>query len=132
MKLKFLSFFLFVGILAGCSIDDSDPSCFYQAAMTTTAVTGPATVVVNTVVTYDVTFYVANGCGTFNSLQSSNGFPKSIVALVDYSGCNCPEVASYVTKPYTFTPTAAGTYEFRFLTDNPDTPIVKTLTVKAQ
>jgi len=132
MKFKLLSLLLFVSILSGCSLDDSDPSCFYQAAMATTAVTGPDTVVVNTAVTYNVTFYVANGCGVFNSLQSSNGFPKSIVAIVDYSGCKCEEVASYVTKPYTFTPTAAGTYEFRFLTDSETTTIVKTLTVTAQ
>jgi hypothetical protein len=132
MKLKFLSLLLFIGVLSGCSLDDGDRSCFYQAAMATTAVTGPETAVVNTVVTYNVTFYVANGCGTFNSLQQSAGFPKSVVALVDYSGCNCPEVASYVTKPFTFTPTAAGTYEFRFLTDDEATTIVKTLTVTAE
>lgn len=132
MKLKFLSLLLFVGILTACSLDDSDQSCFYQAAMTTTAVTGPETVVVNTPAVYNVTFYVANSCGTYNSLQESGGFPKSIVALVDYDGCNCSEVASYPTKPYTFTPTAVGTYEFRFLTDNQAAPIVKTLTVTAE
>lgn len=132
MKLKFLFFLLFAGLLSACSIDASDSSCFNQAAMTTTAVTGPQTVVVNTAATYNVTFYVANSCGTFNSLRSTDGFPKSIVAIVDYNGCECNEVASYVTQPYTFTPTTAGTYEFRFLTDNENAPIVRTLTVTAE
>jgi len=132
MKLKLLSLLLVVGMLSGCSIDPTPASCYNQLNMTTTAVTGPATVVVGTAATFDVTFYVANACGDFNSFQQTPDFPKSVVALVDYDGCNCEQIQWYDEQPYTFTPTAVGTYEFRFLTDDPEEPIVRTLVVTAQ
>ncbi|MFP9098412.1 hypothetical protein ACLI09_05100 [Flavobacterium sp. RHBU_24] len=132
MKLKLLSLLLVMAMLSGCSVDSTPSSCYNQLAMTTTQVTGPATVVVNTQATFNVSFYVANACGEFNNFQQTPDFPKSVVAFVDYDGCNCEQIGWYDTQPFTFTPTTVGTYEFRFLTDNPDTPIVKTLVVTAE
>ncbi|AWH85955.1 hypothetical protein HYN59_12930 [Flavobacterium album] len=97
--------------------------------MTTLEVTGPTTTTINTPITLNVTFRVANSCGTFNRFVETTTFPKNIVALVDYSGCQCTDTpTASLTKPYTFTATAAGTYELRFLQEN-NLYITRTITV---
>lgn len=130
MKLKFLSLLVLLTIITACSLDnDKDPYCFNQAQMATTGVTGPDSTAVNVPITLNVSFYISNNCGAFNQFVASTSYPKSVVAVVDYTGCSC-DTESYVqTKPYTFTAATAGTYELKFLTENQAAPIVRTITV---
>lgn len=119
-----------ISAITACSVDDNNNNyCFYNGQMTTLEVTGPTTTTVNVPVTLNVTFRVANSCGAFNRFVQTTTFPKNIVALVDYSGCQCTDTPSgSLTKPYTFTATAAGTYELRFLQEN-NLYITRTITV---
>lgn len=133
MKIKFLTVLILFAIITACSIDNETKDfCAYQAPMATTVVEGPDSTTVNTPVNLNVSFYIGNSCGTFNSFQTSTGYPKSVVAVVDYAGCTCSTESFIQIKPYTFTASAAGTYELRFVTEDEDAPIVKTITVTAE
>jgi len=132
MKLKFLAVLAALGFLAGCSLDgDNDNNnCYTRAYMAATAVTGPDSTTVNTPVNFNVSFKVVNSCGTFVGFQQFNTtFPRQIGATVDYTGCNCTETNTILTKPYEFKPTVAGSYILHFLTEDPNFPIVKTIVV---
>jgi hypothetical protein len=100
--------------------------------MAAASVTGPDTTVINVPITFDVKVKVANSCGTFNRFEESAAFPKTIIALVDYVGCQCDQVASTTTQPYVFKATAAGTYVLNFATEDKNAPITKTVTVTAE
>jgi hypothetical protein len=131
MKLKFLALLAGFVFLTGCSLnDDENNYCYDRYYMAATAVTGPETTTVNTPVVFNVTFSIAKSCGVFfNFVETNTGFPKNIAAAVDYTGCNCDQVSTTVTKPYTFKATTAGTYTLHFLTEDEDAPIVKTVVV---
>lgn len=130
LKFKFLALLIAVGTITACSLgDDSDQYCFTQGYVPATTVTGPETTTVNVPITLNVTFSVGNSCGVFNRFAETTSFPKTVVALVDYTGCQCTAVTTPTTKTYTFTAPAAGTYEIRFTTANNTQPIVKTITV---
>lgn len=130
MKLKFLFLALFAGILAACSLNnDQDQYCYSQHQMATKGVSGPDSTKVNIPIVLNVSFVVGNNCGTFNQFVSTADYPKSVVAVVDYTGCKCDTESTTQTKPYTFNATAAGTYVLKFLTENEAAPITKTITV---
>ncbi|MGQ2984687.1 hypothetical protein [Flavobacterium sp.] len=129
LKLRFIALIIVIAATAACSVDNGPQTCFFNAQMATTAVTGPETTLVNVPITFNVTFRVGNDCGVFNRFLETNGFPKQIVALVDYPGCDCTNTPTATqTKPYTFTASAAGTYELKFVVDT-NVFITKTVTV---
>jgi hypothetical protein len=131
-KLRFIALLIALSAVTACSIDDGDRQCFNQAAMTTLSVTGPTETTINTPITLQVTFRVANSCGNFNRFMEGTAFPKNVVALVDYAGCDCePTPQASQTKPYVFKATTAGTYELKFLQEN-NLFISKTITVTAE
>jgi hypothetical protein len=131
---KLLLFSGVVFLLQGCSLnDDGDQYCYNRFYMAATAVTGPVTAVVNTDAEFQVTFPIANSCGEFfDFAQLNTVFPREIAAAVDYTGCNCNEVATQVTKTYKFKATVPGTYVLHFLTEDENAPIVKTIEITAQ
>ncbi|MCW4470742.1 hypothetical protein OGH69_17350 [Flavobacterium sp. MFBS3-15] len=132
LKLRLIAFIAVLATVAACSVDGGDNTCMYSAQMSTTAVTGPDTTPINTPITLNVTFRVGNDCGVFNRFLETNGYPKQVVALVDYPGCDCEDTpTATATKPYTFTANAAGTYELRFLIDT-NLFITKTITVTTE
>lgn len=116
-------------ILSACSTSTNGDYCFLSTAAGATAVTGPDTGQVNQPLVYNVAFKVYSTCGVFDSFSATEGFPKQITAKVNYEGCNCDSRESVKTENYTFIPTAAGTYELKFITEVTNTPIVKTVTV---
>ncbi len=131
-KIKFIAFLTIAATIAACSVDEGDQTCAFSAQMATTAVTGPDTTTINTPITLNVTFRVGNDCGVFNRFLETVAFPKQVVALVDYPGCDCNLTPNgTLTKPYTFTAATAGTYELRFLVDT-TLFITKTITVTAE
>lgn len=132
LKLRLIAFFLVLGTVAACSVDEGDNTCTFSSQMSTTAVTGPDTTPVNTPITLNVTFRIGNDCGVFNRFLETNGYPKQVVAVVDYPGCDCePTPTATATKPYNFTASAAGTYVLKFLVDQ-TVFITKTITVTAE
>ncbi|MFL9843928.1 hypothetical protein [Flavobacterium rhizosphaerae] len=131
VKLKFLSFLLVLGLLAACSLDAPEQSCNFTAQMSTTGVTGPDTAVVNEPITLQVSFVIANSCGVFSNFHETNGYPKSIVARVNYIGCDCGTTSTTGTQPYVFKSEQPGEYILRFLTEDTSAPIEKTITVTA-
>lgn len=127
MKRLFFAFLIVAGI-AACSTDTSDDYCFQQALTGVDEVTGPETTTVNEPIELQVSFKINNGCGEFYRFQESNGFPKQIVAVVNYVGCVCTEMVEEATEPYTFQASQAGEYVLKFA--KPDnTFITKTITV---
>ncbi|KOS05491.1 hypothetical protein AM493_05180 [Flavobacterium akiainvivens] len=127
---KLLFFAGAVFILQGCSINNDDNYCFNRAYMAATAVVGPATTQVNVEVEFMVTFPIVNSCGVFYDFAELNTtFPRRVAAAVDYTGCNCNETTTSVTKPYKFKASVPGTYILHFLTQNDGSPIIKTIEV---
>lgn len=132
MKIKLFALTVFICIIAACSSDADEPYCFVRTAAGITAVSGNTTVAVNKPLVFNVTFKTGNNCGEFDAFSETSGFPKNIAAMINYEGCYCGTGES-LTEEYTFTPTATGTYELRFLTNNPESPaITKTVTVTAE
>lgn len=133
MKNLILKLLLFTGVatlLQGCSLNDQDEYCYRREYMGATAVYAPASAPVNTDVVFQVTFPIANSCGEYYGFAEANtGFPREIVAAVDYTGCTCNETSTVVTKNFTYHFTATGSYTFHFLTTNPDAPIVRTIEI---
>lgn len=119
-----------VAFITGCSLSNSDPYCYSSAAAPITNVTGPETGQVNTPLTFTVLMQAASSCGEFDRFyETTTGFPKDISAIVKYEGCNCDNTTTPITKQYTFTAVASGTYVLRFATANTTAPIVKTITI---
>jgi len=136
INFKFLTLLLVVAFITGaCSLDDSNSgSCNVQYEMLIDAVAGPdaVTTTVNVPVTLQVTFKIANGCGTFNRFVENVSYPKQIDALVDYVGCSCETAGSTVTKQYTFISANPGSYVLQFISGvsaGQTTYITKTITV---
>jgi hypothetical protein len=135
LKFKFIAFVLVLTAVAACSLDDGKESCDYSQTMATKVIggTNTPTTVVNQPLQISVTFEVNNGCGIFNHFIESTGYPKNIVAQVDYTGCNCADTTTNeMTKQYTFTAATAGDYVLNFLTADADAPKVVTVHVTAE
>lgn len=127
-RLKLFAFVAVLTIGAACSIDEADQYCFNTVATGIEEVTGPATTTVNVPVTFNASFKILSSCGSFSRFSETNGFPKEIVAVVNYEGCRCTQLASTVTKPYTFQSATAGEFILKFI--KPDgSSISKTVTV---
>lgn len=127
---KLLLFSAAILLLQGCSISDDEQYCYNRYYMAAESVVGPSTATVNTEVEFLVTFNIANSCGEFYDFaEFSTTFPREIAAAVDYTGCNCNEVTTPVTRPYTFSATTPGTYELHFLTEDEEAPIVKVIEI---
>ena len=129
IKLKLFILAFVATTVVSCDLGGDDENiCSSTLYAPATQVTGPSTATVNEQVTYAVSFNIANSCGAFSSFTSSTGFPKQVAAVVNYNGCSCTPQNTTVTKNFQYTPTQAGTYEFKFVSGT-NTFITKTLTV---
>jgi len=127
--MKFVAIIIITATIAACSVDNGVQECTYNQVNPITAVAGPDTVAVDEEITFEVTIKMSNECGELQRFTETNGFPKNISALVIYNDCQCGSTTVSVTEPYTFTASATGTYELKFMTANAGTPIIKTITV---
>lgn len=126
--LKLLLFAFTVLFITGCSTDTGDNYCFQQILTGIDNVTGPDITTVNEPIVLQATFKIYNSCGSFSRFSVSNSFPKTIRAVVNYSGCSCQEMIQEETRPYTFTAPRPGEYILRFV--KPDGSfIIKTIAV---
>jgi hypothetical protein len=129
LKLNFLALIAVAGIIAACSLDSSEPVCFYQAHAPTTIVSGPDSTTVNVPITINVAFTVSNSCGEFNRFAEGTTFPKAIAPIIDYNGCDCTPGNTLNLEPYIFRAPTAGRYVLNFATGTTSAPISKTITV---
>ncbi|MXN89658.1 hypothetical protein GR160_00315 [Flavobacterium sp. Sd200] len=129
IKINFLAFLAIIALVTACSVGDDEPSCTAQAYSAATAVTGPEETTVNVPITFNVTFAKGTTCGAFNRFAESDGYPKTVMAILDYNGCTCSAVTTQLTQPYTFTASTAGTYVLNFVRGNAQEPLQKTITV---
>jgi len=124
---KLFVFCLIAYTFFGCS-NDNEVKCFESVYIGVTDVTGPTTATVNQTITLNVNFEVQSSCGKFEAFSEENTATneKTIALLARYEGCNCTLNTFSRIQPYTFTPTAAGTYVFKFKITN---TTFKTITV---
>jgi hypothetical protein len=134
-KLHFLTLTVaLAGITAACSIDsdDQNPNCQSAGYAFTDSVVGLDSTTVNTPIIINLNFKLANSCGTFKRIVEGTGNPRDVAPFVEYVGCDCEETPVLLTKPYTFSAAAPGTYVLRFAKDATPTYITKTIRVRAQ
>ncbi|AWA30083.1 hypothetical protein HYN48_08330 [Flavobacterium magnum] len=104
--------------LTSC-LSDSDPAvneCYNTQNVGVTNVTGPTTAGINQPVTFDVTFNVADSCGSFLGFyeEATATNEKTITVVTKYLGCDCIDGVIAKTTPYTFKGLASGTYVLKF------------------
>ncbi|TRW23405.1 hypothetical protein FMM05_14530 [Flavobacterium zepuense] len=131
-KFKFIALLVIaVSVVTACSLDgdENESYCFTQYYAAAQNVTGSDSTAVGVPITLNVSFQTMTSCETFNSFNEDTTFPKKVAVLLDKTGCQCNEVTTMVTKPYTFQAAAAGTYELRFITATEASPIVRTIVV---
>jgi len=136
LKFQFIAALIAIaGITAACSIDNDNgtTNCFSSAYAYTDAIQSTTdTILVNVPLNINVTFKVANSCGTFKAFRESLTFPKVVAPLIEYSGCSCSENNVPQTKPYEFKSAVPGTFQLKFLKDASETYITKNIVVTAQ
>jgi hypothetical protein len=92
-------------------------------------VTGPNMVLVNQETDYKMKFYLTDGCGNFENVEStSNGYTITISLIAKYKGCICTQVLLYGETSYKFKPTQTGIYYLKFIQPN-KTHFIDTVTV---
>lgn len=136
MKILKLRFVALMAVLAAigsaCSVDDAEPYCFSSYFVSPKTVTGASTTTVNTPLVLTVGYQPTRTCAQFNRFVESATFPKDIQLRVDFVGCDCPATNETRTQNYTFTATTPGEYQLKFIAENPENNIVKTITVTAE
>lgn len=134
--MKLLVKFVIIAILTAgavsCNEDDDisigQEQCKYEIQAFVNDVTGPETATIGETVTLSVNFYSGNGCYKSSRFAESVSFPKEVSVMGYYEGCICTEIAELITKPYAFTPSETGEYEFKFKSTD-GSFIVKTILV---
>jgi len=129
-KFKIIVLFIVFAVITACSVDVDNGNCSSRYYAPTAGVQGPDSTKVNTPVTINVAYTIGNTCGAFDSfVENGASYPKTIGALINYTGCNCQQIPLTEVGHYTFTPPAVGVYELKFVTSDANAPIVKTITV---
>ena len=103
--------------------------CFYNSTATVKEVNGENTLEVNQEASFTISYYLNNGCGHFEKMESSSkDNVKTISLLATYSGCACPEMLINGEVTYIFKATEPGIYYLKFI--QPDlTYLTETITV---
>lgn len=117
LKLNLAAIFLFFSI--SCSEDDAERDCISSEVAFVEEVDAPETAEINEVVTINVSFWMRNTCGSFNSFQETYTEDGLIIEVyADYIGCICGQAIIEDTQVYEFTPTAPGQVELKFRAGN--------------
>ena len=136
LKFKFVAALIAIaGITAACSIDGDTGStnCYSAGYAYTDAIQSSVdSVLVNIPLNINVTFKIANSCGTFVAFREEATFPKTVAPYIEYTGCNCTATPNAVIKPYEFKSAVPGTFQLKFLKDANGTYITKNIVVSAQ
>lgn len=136
MKILKVRFTIALAVLAiigsACSVDNDEAYCFSSYFVSPQTVSGASTTTVNTPLVLTVGYQPTRTCAQFNRFVESLTYPREIQLKVDYVGCDCPSTNETRTQNYTFTATTPGEYQLKFIAENPENNIVKTITVTAE
>ena len=127
--LKSIVLILALSMQTSC-VDDDGNNCYYEIISLATEVTGPDTVAVNEPIVINVKFLPFDGCTTFLRFfqeRIDNVFYLEVVSKGEQ--CGCDKEIEEGTTTFTFTPTTAGLYTFRF-TSGVDQVLIKNVTVQ--
>ena len=131
MKIEFSLFILVALSLAGC-ISPKKSVCYKTVVAPVLSATGPKTATTYQPAIFTLSYEFKSSCGKFNSISDAGGPAQPtthlVTVAVDYDDCNCPQTIIPAQTTYTFVPTQAGTYYFKFVTASgyqTDTLVVK-------
>ncbi|PKV66359.1 hypothetical protein BD749_1484 [Pontibacter ramchanderi] len=117
--------------VTGCSKEDAEPPAQERPAPIV-RVEAPATAQAGEAVAMDIYFQVNGGCGQFGSFDISTSGKETVIRVVaKYRGKICTDDLPIRMAAYTFRPTEAGTYTFRFRSTTQVGFISKIIEVKA-
>ena len=130
MNKSFILIFFVITILifSNCS-KRQEKICLSHTTAKVTNVSGPNNVLVNQETDLTVEYYLDNGCGKFEGLEStSNDYNIKISLIAKYEGCVCTDILLGGQIVYKFKPLKTGVYYLNFL--QPDkTYLSDTITV---
>ncbi len=96
---------------------ESSENCFSKEVVYPTIISVPDSGKINEQLTFDISVNLKNDCGSFGGfLTTSDSLAQkiNIESLAAYRGCTCAATEKEIDTAYTFTPSAAGTYQFSF------------------
>jgi hypothetical protein len=110
-----LLFFLSVSVLFFSCKLDSGNECYFTAPAYPTAIDDPNTAVVNQPVIFNMTFQLANGCGSFSDTETfDDGDTTEVIIRAKYQGCVCTQQIVTSQHVYSYTPTRTGAHYFKY------------------
>lgn len=105
--------------LMSCDREIHGGDCISYTTAQVTEVVGPDSALVNQEIELVIFYYLANGCGRFESLEeTTSGKTTSISLKASYRGCVCATVVLNGQTSYKFKASQAGVYYVRFLQPN--------------
>lgn len=118
-----------ITLLVSCSCKKQTKECLAHTTAHVAKVTGPNATTPGQETDYVVQYYLSNGCGKFERVESNvDGNTITISLIASYKGCVCTEVLLSGEVTYTFKPGSTGTYYLRFV--QPDkTYLIDTVSV---
>ncbi len=103
--------------------------CISYTTAPVTEVTGPNTILVDQEADFVVKYYLTDGCGKFENIEStSNGNTVTISLIAKYEGCVCTAIILAGETTFKFKPTQPGIYYLKYLQPN-NTHFIDTVTV---
>ena len=120
MNKSFILIFFVITILifSNCS-KRQEKVCLSRTTARVTNVSGPNNVLVNQETDLTVKYYLDNGCGIFEGLEStSNDYNIKISLIAKYEGCVCTDNLLGGQIIYKFKPLKTGVYYLNFLQPN--------------
>lgn len=113
LKLNLAAVLLFFSI--SCSEDDTETDCVSSEVAFVEEVDAPETARINEVAPINVSFWMRNTCGSFNSFRETYTEDGLIIEInADYFGCICGQAIIEDSQVYEFIPTAPGEVQLRF------------------
>ena len=100
--------------LSGCK--KSDNNCISYSNAEVTKVEGEKVATVNQEIDLTISYYLYNGCGKFENLETTSSGNTTIINLKSkYNGCICTQELINGQTHYTFKAGQAGVYFLKFI-----------------
>jgi len=127
-NIVWIAFVISFLVLVNCRKKQED-TCVSNTTAQVTKVSGPRTISVNQEAALSVDYYLFNGCGNFENIQSiSNDNTVVISLIVKYQGCVCTDNLITGQTIFKFKAAQPGIYYLKFLQPN-KTYLIDTMTV---
>ena len=115
--------------LVSCKKGKEGNECVSYTSAQVTKVDGPNSVSVNQEIDLSVYYYLSNGCGRFQTIETNTTGNTSIIDLkAKYEGCICTDILLSGQIIYKFKAQQVGVYFLKFLQPN-KSYLIDTITV---